>query len=413
VGGLVNACFDVVDAHDHSTGKGVQITPTGLNINQDLSIGGNNLTTIRSVRLGDESADPSGMAAAQDLRIVYSSGGELFYRDALGRAVQLTSAGSVAGATGTISGLGSNGTTSLVTGTGTTGTFVVYAAASKPAKFVSADIALYEYNNAAANPVLLKAPTGLASAYTITMPATPPVTVTSALMMSTSACSVSQAQGFVPVGAVLATFPHLTGAYSTTATTAADNYGYVLCQGQTIADAGSPMNGQAVPDLHNNIFLRGAATSGTLGGAATIFGGGGPYPHVHELDECRGDGHTHNMAHAHQWSWYAPGQFYSQQAASGSQGTFTTTGTNTNGYLYRVSTDAAPGSTSSAFNGATLNAWYTSGALTNGGSVITNTGTESVDTTVSGTTNTNNTSGGASIAIIPPYITAVFLMRIK
>ena len=30
----VNEAFDTVDTHDHSTGNGVKITPTGLNINR-------------------------------------------------------------------------------------------------------------------------------------------------------------------------------------------------------------------------------------------------------------------------------------------------------------------------------------------------------------------------------------------
>ena len=46
--------------------------------------------------------------------------------------------------------------------------------------------------------------------------------------------------------------------------------GWLECNGQTISDANSPMNGEAVPDLTTaNRFLRGNATSGGTGGQAT------------------------------------------------------------------------------------------------------------------------------------------------
>lgn len=68
--------------------------------------------------------------------------------------------------------------------------------------------------------------------------------------------------GLIPLGSVIATFPNLTGAYATAATTAADLSGFVLCQGQTIADVTSPMNGVVIPNINNSVFLRGNTTSG-------------------------------------------------------------------------------------------------------------------------------------------------------
>lgn len=72
-----------------------------------------------------------------------------------------------------------------------------------------------------------------------------------------------------PLGAVIATFPNLTGAYDCLATTVADAEGFVVCGGQTIADATSPMNGATIPNINNDVFLMGNATSGTAGGANT------------------------------------------------------------------------------------------------------------------------------------------------
>jgi|SRR5882724_1112490 len=45
---------------------------------------------------------------------------------------------------------------------------------------------------------------------------------------------------------------------------------FVECNGQSLSDAGSPLNGQTIPDLNTaQRFLRGAAASGATGGADT------------------------------------------------------------------------------------------------------------------------------------------------
>ena len=54
---------------------------------------------------------------------------------------------------------------------------------------------------------------------------------------------------------------------------------WVECDGSTISDVSSPMNGQVVPDLNGgNRFLEGSTTSGATGGALThrhyVNGGG-------------------------------------------------------------------------------------------------------------------------------------------
>ena len=46
---------------------------------------------------------------------------------------------------------------------------------------------------------------------------------------------------------------------------------FVQCDGQTLSDGDSPLNGQVIPNLNSgNKFLRGAATSGGTGGKSTI-----------------------------------------------------------------------------------------------------------------------------------------------
>lgn len=92
----LNAAFNVVDLHDHSPGKGVRVTPAGLNINADLSIGSNNLNNINSSRYINNAGTLTDPA---DIRSVYVVGGDLYYNNGAGTPVQITSGTSVQAST--------------------------------------------------------------------------------------------------------------------------------------------------------------------------------------------------------------------------------------------------------------------------------------------------------------------------
>jgi hypothetical protein len=63
--------------------------------------------------------------------------------------------------------------------------------------------------------------------------------------------------GVVPIGSVIAWHKSLSGV-------PALPDGWVECNGQTLSDVASPLNGQAIPDLNGQArFLRGGSTSGT------------------------------------------------------------------------------------------------------------------------------------------------------
>lgn len=69
-----------------------------------------------------------------------------------------------------------------------------------------------------------------------------------------------------PIGAIIAWAKSLTGVPATLPS------GWVECNGQSLSDADSPLNGQTIPNLNasgggTQRFLRGATTSGTTGGA--------------------------------------------------------------------------------------------------------------------------------------------------
>jgi hypothetical protein len=162
-----NTAFETVDEHDHTTGKGVAIPTAGLNINADLSFGSTNAKDLRTVRFTSQASTPSN---STDLRIVYVKNGELAYRDASGNEVLLTNGGSIAGATGSISGLSSPASASY---SSVTKTFTWLYDSGSPAKHALGDLGIYPYDglNPYSFAVTLKAPTALSANYAWTLPA--------------------------------------------------------------------------------------------------------------------------------------------------------------------------------------------------------------------------------------------------
>ncbi len=80
----------------------------------------------------------------------------------------------------------------------------------------------------------------------------------------------------VPIGGIIPWAKTITGVPSLPA-------GWLECNGATISDVGSPMDGQTIPDLNSTQrFLRGAGTSGGTGGSDT-----------HQLTEAEMPSHTH------------------------------------------------------------------------------------------------------------------------
>ena len=102
----LNTSLGLIDTHDHTSGKGVQITPSGLNINADLEFNQNDATELRTLAFDSGSAATS----TDDTRALYHSGGDIYWRNATGTAVQITDGTSVKTGAGSIDGIsGTNG----------------------------------------------------------------------------------------------------------------------------------------------------------------------------------------------------------------------------------------------------------------------------------------------------------------
>jgi hypothetical protein len=165
----INTVLTTIDSHNHSSGNGALIPTSALNINADLTFGSFNATVLRTTRYASQAA---ALALSSDKECVYSVSGNLYYNNASGTAVQITSGTGLNFASlGTIGGdYGAGGVTASVTYNNTTKVYAFLQAASSSAKMAMADIALFEAATGT-NAVTLKSPASLASAYSLTFPA--------------------------------------------------------------------------------------------------------------------------------------------------------------------------------------------------------------------------------------------------
>lgn len=158
----IDACLSVIDSHNHSPGQGVQITPDGINISSDLTMGSNNLTNARSVRFTAQGAPISQPA---DLGCLYESGVDLYYNDGVGNAVRITQSGSVTGATGTITGLPSGTASASFAGS----TFTFQSATNTPANMAVGPL-IIGANIASSKTVTLAPSVSQPANYALTLP---------------------------------------------------------------------------------------------------------------------------------------------------------------------------------------------------------------------------------------------------
>lgn len=96
----VNAAFEVVDSHDHSSDKGSRITPAGILINADLDVSNQIFYNFKAVKFQEQNTTLTGSTNANSL---YSLSGDLYFTSGSGTAVQLTSGGSLASTPGSAS----------------------------------------------------------------------------------------------------------------------------------------------------------------------------------------------------------------------------------------------------------------------------------------------------------------------
>ena len=87
---ILNTAYGVIDLHDHSSGNGVQITPSGLNINDEFDLQGNDL--LRALTVALTAAGAADTAKTGTLQRV---GTNLYWVNSGGVAVQITNGSSI------------------------------------------------------------------------------------------------------------------------------------------------------------------------------------------------------------------------------------------------------------------------------------------------------------------------------
>jgi microcystin-dependent protein len=291
-----NQDLDTIDSHNHTAGQGVQIPPAGLNINTDLPFNNNSATGLLSAKFNVQNSAPTTFTAAFSM----GTDGDLYWNDLLGNHIQLTSAGSVAGASGGIGNFGAPANTASATFVDLTET-IIWKATTILAANMDFATAILRYNGSYPTPsgtnwIALAVASTIASGYTITLPPAPPA-FTSAVTMDPSGNIGTTA--FMPAGTVV-----------DFAGSTAPN-GFLLCYGQslsisTYADLftaigyqyGGSGGGFNVPDCRGVVTAgldnMGGTSAAKLSGviASTVLGtlGGDQYQqaHTHGLG-----GHTH------------------------------------------------------------------------------------------------------------------------
>ena len=162
----INSSLSIIDQHNHTPGNGVAITPTGLNLNSNVNFLSNSAQYLASCQLTSQSGKP---VTASGLGCLYSLNGELYYSAGSGGSsstpVQITNNGSIAGASGNITGLASPASVvySSVGGSFTFQSNTNVAATMYTGPINIADVA------ASANSITIASPTGLANGYGITL----------------------------------------------------------------------------------------------------------------------------------------------------------------------------------------------------------------------------------------------------
>lgn len=337
----INTAFDVVDAHDHTPGKGVRIPPSGLNINADLPFNNNDAISLRSTRYTSQTGV---LATSDDRNCISSVNGNLYWNNANGVAVQITAGNGLNFASlGTIGGdYGAAGVTAAAVYTNLLKTFSWTQAAGQYAKMAMADLSLYS-TTAGTLAVTLKA-SASTTAYDITMPISAPIantfmrtalggqgtfvtlngtvnqiTVTqntsdvtfslpqnidtnAAVQFNTVTANAFFGAGANPIGTIIAIGD--AGAWALPASGAIKD-GYALCNGQAKPVGSAAGLAANLPNLTDNRFLNGSNAVGGTGGATSKTTTGIAATFNKNLLNSDQVAHSHGMDHRHELGRYS------------------------------------------------------------------------------------------------------------
>jgi len=137
----LNTSLDAIDGHDHSTNKGVRITPAGLNVNADLEFNQNSASELKNVIFD------SSVTAATTSYSLYQASGNLYWRNGSGTAVQVTLGAAVNSGAGSISGMSGTDAGASYTDSSKTFNFFTDSGNSDYGKMAHADLVLFKFSD--------------------------------------------------------------------------------------------------------------------------------------------------------------------------------------------------------------------------------------------------------------------------
>lgn len=155
--------LNVIDTHDHTAGRGVQITPAGLNINTDVSFNEHFAIDLAGLNLIAQASTPA-------LSTIYQSGVDLYFVDGVGNDIRITQSGGIAGSPGSITGLVPPASVTYVSGSQT---FVFQSNVNIAANLDAGSLLLRNLSPNSTFAVTLEPPAALANNYTLTLPTVP------------------------------------------------------------------------------------------------------------------------------------------------------------------------------------------------------------------------------------------------
>ncbi len=314
----INSCLTIIDQHNHEPGSGVQITPSGLDINSDLSFSNSNAINLRTVRFQSQGAP---LSAAADVGCLYEVSNDLFFNDGLGNQVRITQSGGVAGTPGSISGLVSPASASYSV---LDQTFIWQSAANTPANLDAASVI---FRNLVANSkgLTVSPPAAMSLDFNITLPNVP---VASSFLTIDPAGSmtatVAVSQGITESMLAAAVSQALRQPGDITMSALSSKAGYLFCDGTAVSraiyanlyaavgDAFGNGDGSTtfnVPDFRG-YFARGrdagAMHDPDAGSRTALNPGGNVGDNVgsFQLDEFKG--HAHALLHL-AWNFFGTG----------------------------------------------------------------------------------------------------------
>lgn len=193
---ILATVFGLIDAHDHTTGKGVQVPSAGLKINGDVawSYGGTPYAVTSLLATAYTPSATTAVTGYTSAMFVNSANGELYWRTAAGSNVQLTSgtALNVASFAGGIGGDYASVGALATFDDATDSYWLMQQGSPRPwAGLRVGNLDIYQQAASITNRVRISSPSALAASYAMTLPTALPASTLALQLSATGQISAS------------------------------------------------------------------------------------------------------------------------------------------------------------------------------------------------------------------------------